>query len=163
MGGGPPLPPPLLGPQPLPGPKRRFRRRPSPHLKAAASAVRRSRSPCAEVVLGGRRRPQLRRWLTGFQHRAGQAHGEGRGLAATAPPRPASAPTSGGEPHEVTTSGVTQGHSPPTPLPAAAQSGRPGGEARAPGRQPMGGRRGAGRREAMRMVRVALCHSGPSG
>lgn len=89
---------------------------------------------------------------------------EGAGLPGS---RPAPAPplTSGGEPHEVTASGVTRGRSPPTPLGVGAQCGRPGGEKRTPSawRQPMEGRRGAGRREAMPMVRAPLCHSGPSG
>ena len=83
-------------------------------------------SPCAEAVVDGKRGRQLRRWLTGSQHQAGRAHGEGRGFTGAGPaPAPPLPPTSAGEPHEATTSGVTPGRSPPTPLPAAARCGRP--------------------------------------
>lgn len=68
-------------------------------------------SPRAEAVLGGRRRRQLRRWLTGAQHQAGRAHGGGAGPHGRRPrPRPRPAPplppTSASELHEVTTSGL---------------------------------------------------------
>lgn len=118
------------------------------------------------MVHGGRRRRQLRRWLTGAQPRPGPAHGEGAGLRGSRPtPAPPLPPTSAGEPHERTMSGITRGHSPPTPLWAAARSGRQRGKARAARarQQPMGERRGAGQREAMRMVRAPLCHLGPRG
>lgn len=91
---------------------------------------------------------------------------EGAGLHGSRPaPAPPLPPTSAGEPHEVTASGVTQGRSPPTRLWVGALSGRLRGEAWTPSawRQPMEERRGAERREAMLMVRAPLCHSGPGG
>lgn len=66
-----------------PGPRSQVLGRPSPHLRVATCAVGRFRSPCVETLLGGRRSRRLRRWLTGAQHQAGPAHGEGAGLQGT--------------------------------------------------------------------------------
>lgn len=81
-------------------------------------------------------------------------------------PPPARPPTSAAQPHEV---GARPGLLQAVHLrPRSGQPRDPGARGRGRGagsgrRQPMGARRGAGRREAMPMVRASLCHSGPSG
>lgn len=119
------------------------------------SAARRPRAAARrQCWAGGTRRAP--RWLTGAQLQTGRANGEGAGPPASRPaPAPPPPPTSACGPRGVTTSGVTPGRSPLTPLRAARSGGRRGAR-RIPSarRQPMGGRRGAGRREAMLMVRA---------
>lgn len=97
----------------------------SPHSRRRVRGPA-SQSPCAEAELAGAGAASsaMADRLAAPDRRA---HGEGAGPHASRPapaPAPPPPPTSAGEPRGLTASGVTPGCSPPTPLRAAALSGR---------------------------------------